>query len=64
MPFDDYRALGFPGANDMGNMFEHHAILGEAFRRDRSPAVARALNPALQDFDRWLSANASRIPIG
>ena len=30
MPFDEYRALGFPGADDMGNMYEHHAILGEA----------------------------------
>ena len=37
MPFDDYRALGFPGADDMGNMYEHHAILGEEFRRHRSP---------------------------
>jgi hypothetical protein len=44
MPFDDYRALGFPGADDMGNMYEHHAILGEKFRRHRSPEVARALN--------------------
>jgi hypothetical protein len=45
-------------------MYEHHAILGEEFRRHRSPTVARALNPALQSFDVWLSANASRIPIG
>ena len=59
-----YRALGFPGADDLGNMFEHHAILGEEFRRHRSPEVARALNPALQSFDAWLSANASRIPLG
>ena len=64
MPFDEYRALGFPGADDMGNMYEHHAILGEEFRRHRSPEVARALNPALQSFDSWLSANASRIPLG
>jgi uncharacterized protein YbjT (DUF2867 family) len=64
MPFDDYRALGFPGADDMGNMYEHHAILGEEFRRHRSPEVARALNPALQSFDVWLNANASRIPLG
>lgn len=63
MPFDDYRALGFPGADDMGNMYEHHAILGEAFRRNRSPEVARSLNPELQSFDEWLRANASRIPL-
>lgn len=64
MPFDDYRALGFPGADDMGNMYEHHAILGEEFRRNRSPEVARALNPALKSFEQWLGANASRIPLG
>ena len=64
MPFDDYRALGFPGADDMGNMYEYQAIVGEEFRRNRSPEVARALNPALQSFDVWLSANASRIPLG
>ena len=63
MPFDDYRALGFPGADDMGNMYEHHAILGEEFRRHRPPEVARALNRALQSFDVWLNANASSIPL-
>ena len=64
MPFGEYRALGFPGADDMGNMYEHHARLGEEFRRHRSPEVARALNPALLSFDAWLGANASRIPLG
>ena len=64
IPFDDYRALGFPGADDMGNMFEHHAILGEEFRRNRSPEVARSLNPELQSFDTWLAANAARVPLG
>jgi hypothetical protein len=47
----------------MGNMYEHHAILGGEFRRHRSPKVARPLNPALQSFDSWLTANASRIPL-
>jgi len=64
MPFDEYRALGFPGADDMGNMYEHHALLGKEFLAHRSPEVARALNPALQSFDAWLSTNAKRIPLG
>jgi uncharacterized protein YbjT (DUF2867 family) len=64
MPFDDYRALGFPGADDLGNMYEHHALLGREFLALRSPEVARALNPALQSFDEWLSSNAKRIPLG
>ncbi len=64
MPFDDYRALGFPGADDMGNMYEHHALLGAEFLALRSPELARALNPALQPFDQWLASNAKRIPLG
>lgn len=63
MPFDDYRALGFPGADDMGNMYQWQAILGEEFFRYRSPETARALNPALLSFDAWLAANAKRIPV-
>ena len=64
MPFGAYRALGFPGADDLGNMFQFQAILGEAFLRSRDPKRARTLNPQLQDFDAWLAVNAARIPIG
>lgn len=63
VPFDVYRGLGFPGAEDMGNMFQWQAILGEEFDRRRDPALARALHPGLLDFDAWLDRNASRIPI-
>lgn len=63
VPFEVYRGLGFPGAADMGNMFQYQAILGEEFYRTRDPELARSLNPALTDFDTWLAANASRIPI-
>lgn len=63
VPFDVYRGLGFPGADDLGNMFQFQAIRGEAFLRDRDPVVSRALNPALQDFAGWLKSNAARIPI-
>ncbi len=64
MPFDDYRALGFPGADDMGNMYQWQAILGEEFLRARDPEVTRSLNPELQTFDTWLSTNAGRVPLG
>jgi uncharacterized protein YbjT (DUF2867 family) len=63
MPFDDYRALGFPGADDMGNMYQWQAIMGEEFLGYRSAETARSLNPELLNFDAWLAANASRIPI-
>ena len=63
VPFDAYRGLDFPGAEDLGNMFQFQAILGDEFLRSRDVAVSRSLNPDLLDFDAWLSANASRIPI-
>ena len=64
MPFDAYRALGFPGADDLGNMFQYQALLGETFQKARDPGVARKLNPQLSDFDTWLAAHAKQIPIG
>ena len=64
MPFDAYRALGFPGADDLGNMFQYHMLLGEKFLKARDPKLTRELNPATRDFDAWLRDNASKIPIG
>jgi uncharacterized protein YbjT (DUF2867 family) len=63
VPFDVFRGLGFPGAEDLGNMFQFQAILGDEFLRARDPQLSRALNPQLQDLDAWLAANATRIPV-
>lgn len=63
VPFDVYRGLGFPGAEDLGNMFQFQAILGDEFLRSRDPGRSRSLNPQLLSFDAWLGANAGRIPI-
>ncbi len=63
VPFDVYRGLGFPGAEDLGNMFQFQAILGDAFMKSRSPALARELNPALLSFDAWLAANKDAIKV-
>jgi len=64
MPFDMYRGLGFPGAEDLGNMFQFQQILGAEFERNRDPVRSRALNPQLQDFDAWLASNKEKIAIG
>jgi uncharacterized protein YbjT (DUF2867 family) len=60
---ETYRALGFPGADDLGNMFQFKRDFQEAFCGPRDPAIARSLNPDLQTFDVWLSRNASLIPL-
>ncbi len=64
VPFDVYRGLGFPGADDLGNMFQFNHDFANVFGAARDVEVSRRLNPALQDFDAWLAANVSRIPIG
>ena len=63
VPPEVYRSLGFPGAEDLGNMFQFKRDFEEAFCGARNPEVARALNPALQTFDAWLARNKSRIPL-
>jgi len=63
MPFDDYRKLGFPGADDLGNMFQFKHDFESAFCAARNLEFSRSLNPALQNFDAWLAANKARIPI-
>ena len=62
VPFDVYRGLGFPGAEDLGNMFQFQQIRGEDFLKDRDPRRSRELNPHLQTFEAWLAANAGKIP--
>ena len=58
-----YRSFGFPGADDLGNMFQFKHDFNADFCRPRDPAFARSLNPALQSFDQWLAANAKKIPL-
>jgi uncharacterized protein YbjT (DUF2867 family) len=63
VPPEVYRSFGFPGADDLGNMFQFKRDFNEYFRGARSVDFSRSLNPELQSFDQWLSANASKIPI-
>jgi uncharacterized protein YbjT (DUF2867 family) len=58
-----YRAFGFRGAEDLGNMFQFKSDFNEVFCGARNPAVAKRLHPALQTFDVWLAQNKSRIPL-
>ncbi len=58
-----YRGLGFPGADDLGNMFQFNTEFAVDFCRSRDIALARTLNPSLQSFAQWLQANGARIPL-
>ena len=63
VPPEVYRSFGFPGADDMGNMFQFYRDFEKEFCGVRDLNATRALNPALQTFDQWLAKNASRIPV-
>lgn len=63
VPPEVYRGLGFPGADDLGNMFQFKRDFNDYFCGVRNPAVARNLNPSLQTFADWLRENKERIPI-
>ncbi len=58
---DAYRALGFPGADDLGNMFQFKRDFNEYFCGVRDPAFSKSLNPELQDFRTWLMNNKTAI---
>lgn len=60
---DVYRSFGFPGADEMGNMFQVYRDFEKQVVGARSTDLARKLNPALQTFDQWIQKNKSNIPI-
>jgi uncharacterized protein YbjT (DUF2867 family) len=63
VPPEVYRSFGFPGAEDLGNMFQFKRDFEEMYCGARDLERSRALNPDLQTFSEWLAANGSRIPI-
>lgn len=60
---DVYRSFDFPGADDVGNMFQFKRDFEDYYRGSRSIELARSLNPELQSFDDWMKENAHRIPL-
>jgi uncharacterized protein YbjT (DUF2867 family) len=56
-----YRGFGFPGAEDLGNMFQVYRDFEKEFTAARSLDVSRSLNPELQNFDQWLAKNKSKL---
>jgi len=59
-----YRGFGFPGAEDLGNMFQFNSEFEQDCCDARNISETKSLNPELQTFDRWLGENKSRIPLG
>jgi len=60
--FDAFRGYGFPGADDIGNMFQYYAEFEKDFMGLRDLKLTKQFHPSLQTFDKWLERNAEKIP--
>ena len=58
-----YRGFGFPGAEDLGNMFQFYRDFPGPVLGVRKLDESRALNPQLQDFATWVARNKEKIPL-
>ena len=63
VPAAVYRSFGFPGAEDLGNMFQIYDEFEEKINKLRDVNISKELNPQLQNFEQWLADNAKNIPL-
>lgn len=63
IPAATYRSFGFPGAEDLGNMFQFYEEFESHVNLLREVNFSKQLNPELQSFDQWLEKNATLIPV-
>jgi uncharacterized protein YbjT (DUF2867 family) len=63
VPFDVYRSFGFPGADDVGNMFQFKHDFEDYYCGVRKIDFSKSINPELKSFDTWLDENISKIPL-
>ena len=59
VPRETFAALGFPGAEDLADMFEYYRL--HIPSRVRDVETSRALSPELQSFETWASKNADAL---
>lgn len=63
VPPEVYRTFGFPGADDLANMFQYKRDFENEYCAARSIEFSRSVNPELQSFAQWLERNGSRIAL-
>lgn len=61
VPYDVFRSLDIPAADELGNMFQYYGDFDQEFTGARDLDKVRELNPALKSFDAWLADNSSKI---
>jgi uncharacterized protein YbjT (DUF2867 family) len=60
---EEYRSSGFPGADELANMFQFKVEFEAQFCAARDLETSRRLHPGLTSYERWLEQNAERIAV-
>jgi nitrogen regulatory protein PII-like uncharacterized protein len=60
---ETYRNFDFPGAEDMGNMYQFYRDFENDVAGIRSVKASKDLNPSLKSFKEWLEENKDKIPV-
>ena len=63
IPASVYRTFDFPGADDLGNMFQFYDEFEHHVNSLRDVDKSKELNPELKSFGQWLKENAGKIPL-
>lgn len=63
IPAAAFRSFGFPGAEDLGNMFQFYDEFEKELNKVRNVDFSKQLNPELQSFEKWVERNARLIPL-
>jgi len=58
-----YRSFGFPGAEDMGNMFQFKRDFEKEYCKSRDLELSRSINPSLLTFNQWLDQHKNLISV-
>jgi uncharacterized protein YbjT (DUF2867 family) len=60
---ETFRGYGFPGSDDLGNMFQFYRDFDDVCNNVRDVKLSRELNPELKSFDQWLGEKGKLIPV-
>lgn len=60
---ETYRGFGFPGADDLGNMFQFYRDFEKDVNSIRDVTLSKELNNELQNLEQWLEKNGKKIPL-
>jgi uncharacterized protein YbjT (DUF2867 family) len=58
------RAAGFPGAEEVANMYQFYADASDSFIAARDLDRVREINPRLKPLEDWLVEHKAEIPLG